>query len=370
VPTDVTDHIALFLTAAALLLTSVSVLSLAAARRAQRQLIASLSSTVGRLVAAVELIERVLDRLADEARVAYLLADLTGAWDLDDALQHVADVATRVARAEGALVGVRGPAEERRVGSFGDIPPTETTVAWPFDGVQAMTFATLHHAGSDTRSTAYGAAVPLLSASNESIGVLTVFFDSNEAAVQGLAVLERVAAAATPVLAAALAAARPELADRPPDVGTGLPARAAFHEGLAREAARSRRDGIPLAVALVAIDAARSPNEREASVDDLLRNVVETIDAIRPPDSLLYRIGADALGLVLPGRTADGARGIAAALRTAQHERGATTASLRVATGIAELLPTDDDAVALAARAQAALDAAKRARLRPADESG
>jgi GGDEF domain-containing protein len=210
----------------------------------------------------------------------------------------------------------------------------------------------------------------LLSTSNESVGVLTVFFDSNEAAAQGLAVLERVAAAATPVLAAALAAARPEVADRPPDLGTGLPARAAFHEGLAREAARSRRDGVPLAVAFVAIDAARSPKERGTSVDELLSNVIETIDAVRPPDSLLYRIGADALGLVLPGRTADGARGIAAALRTAQHERGATTTPLQVATGIAELLPTDDDAVALAARAQAALDAAKRARLRPADERG
>jgi diguanylate cyclase (GGDEF)-like protein len=230
-----------------------------------------------------------------------------------------------------------------------------------------MTFATLRRADQGGRSTTYGAAVPLTVDAARSIGLLTAFFDSNGAAARGLAALEGVAAAAAPALESMLAAA--EEHDR--DVVTQLPTRTAFHHAVARESARARREGAPLSVVLVDVDGFRSLNQHPGplTADHLLADIAQTIEALRPPESLLYRVGGDAFGLVLPGRTSEQAQEIASQLGPAQLERGVGTAPVHLSTGVAELQSTDDG-VALAAKAQAALEETKLARRHPAGDSG
>jgi GGDEF domain-containing protein len=366
----VTGSIALFLAAAALLLTSFTLLRFAAWRRAQTRVAASLLDTTASLRAATERIERSLDRFADEARIAALVSDLAGAWDLDDALQRVADAATGVTGARGALATARGADGERRMRSSGDVAATEASIGWPFEAVQAMTFATLHRADTAGRSTAYGAAVPLTGTTTGSSGVLVAFFATNDAAAEGLGPLERVAAAAAPVLDAASAASPSAARERAGDRQIDVSARVAFHAGLAREAAQARREGAPLAVALVDVDGLRSRDERavHADADQLLAGIAELLEEIRPPAGLLYRVGGSGFGLVLPGRTGEDARALVAELRTAQRARDGS-ALLHLRAGVAELEATDD-VVSLTARARAALEAVKAPDPSPADEGG
>jgi diguanylate cyclase (GGDEF)-like protein len=368
VRTDVTGSIALFLAAAALLLTSFTFLRFGAWRRAQTRVAAALLDLTTRLSAATELIDRSLARFADEARIASYLSDLAGAWDFEDALQRVADAAVGVTGARGALVTTRGAGAERRMRSSGDVTAAEASIGWPFEAAQAMTFATLQHGDPGGRSTAYGAAVPLKGVTTDSSGVLVAFFAASEAAVQGLELLERVAAAAAPVLDAAPAAMRPIDRERAADPGIGVSARVAFQVELAREAARARREGTPLAVALIEVDGVRSPAERagHAPADQLLARIAELLDSVRPAASRLYRVGGDEFALVLPGQTGEDARRLVAELRTAHRKRD-DDALLQLSVGVAELEP-NDDVVSLTARAGAALEATKQPRLSPADE--
>jgi GGDEF domain-containing protein len=364
----VIDHIALFLAAMAVFFTSLSLVIHGIGRRGQRRVTHSLVDATARLTSAAELLERALDRLAGEARVASILSGLVGAVDLDDALQRIAEAATHAVAARGAFVAVSEASGEPRAASFGDVPSADATVRWPFEGVQAMTFVTLHDGGPTRRSSAHGAAVPLIVASVGPIGVLTVFFESSDAAGASLELLERVAAAAAPVLEGALAADSADPTERTPDVTTGLPTRAAFHDGLAREVARARRDRTPLGLVLAEADRRRAPHARLElrTTRQRLLATVQAIDSVRPANSLLYRVGDEAFALVLPGCGAEDARRIAAELRAAHDERDARSP---LATGLADLQP-EDDAVALAARARAALDRARDRPVRSADEGG
>jgi GGDEF domain-containing protein len=190
------------------------------------------------------------------------------------------------------------------------------------------------------------------------VGTLVALFASNEASVQGLGVLERVAAAAAPMLEGAQGAPGPTDDERAPDPGIEVSGRVAFQIGLAREAARARRQHRPLAVVLVAVD----------RPDRVLADLADLLEGIRPAASRLYRVGATSFALVLPGHTSEHARGLVGDLQAARRQRPDTAVS-EISAAVVEL-EDEDDVVSLTARAGTALEAARQPHLSPADGGG
>lgn len=87
---------------------------------------------------------------------------------------------------------------------------------------------------------------------------------------------------------------------------TGLRNRRAFDEALEQEVERSRRQGIPLTVAMIDINSFKKINDGwgHAEGDRCLREVAEAIGgAVRVPD-LCFRWGGDEFALILTGTNA------------------------------------------------------------------
>ena len=86
---------------------------------------------------------------------------------------------------------------------------------------------------------------------------------------------------------------------------TGAFNRRGMHEAFAREAARARRNGQPLAMALIDLDDFKAVNDRhghaagDAALVHLTRVIAETL---RPTD-LCCRLGGEEFVLVMPGST-------------------------------------------------------------------
>jgi len=98
-----------------------------------------------------------------------------------------------------------------------------------------------------------------------------------------------------------------ERADRDPL--TGLLNHRAFHKKLEQESEAARRDGLPLAVAMMDLDNFRFFNDGygHSVGDDLLRQVSAALGAACRPGDTLARYGGDEFALLLPGLGAEGA---------------------------------------------------------------
>ncbi len=136
---------------------------------------------------------------------------------------------------------------------------------------------------------------------------------------------------------------------------TLLANRRRWDEELARETARSRRTGAPLAVALLDLDGLKGFNDRFGHLagDALLQDSARAWSRETRTEDLLARYGGDEFGLILPGCTLESATGVVERLRAATP---GTTCSV----GVAEWRPGETED-ALLTRADAALYAAKRA---------
>lgn len=154
-----------------------------------------------------------------------------------------------------------------------------------------------------------------------------------------------------------------QLADE--DTLTGLALRRVFSDALERELARSRRYGHPLCLALLDIDRFKEVNDRLGHLvgDAVLLQVASSIRALVRREQLLARMGGDELALLLPDVPLPSALAFASKIRQLVEGQAFGTREravrVTVSIGVAELAGTDRDPVALLARADAHLYAAK-----------
>jgi diguanylate cyclase (GGDEF)-like protein len=149
----------------------------------------------------------------------------------------------------------------------------------------------------------------------------------------------------------------------PADAVTGLVGHRGFHERLAAELARARRDGSALCVVLLDLDHFRVLNDAHghAAGDAALREVAGRLGELVRDGDVLARLGADGFGLVLPG--ANGPFGAAVAERccAAVARPTADGAALSCSAGVASFPADDPCGSRLLERAEGALRWAKRA---------
>ncbi|WP_445149703.1 diguanylate cyclase [Baekduia sp. Peel2402] len=146
-------------------------------------------------------------------------------------------------------------------------------------------------------------------------------------------------------------------ADAATDPLTGLANHRSFQEHLRTELSRSRRHGVPVAVALVDVDHFKAVNDTcgHAVGDQVLSAVAALLrDELRVED-VLARIGGDEFAVVLPASDADAA---AAALERARRAIAlapvAEGARVSISVGVCDTVHADD-AEALARLADGAL---------------
>jgi diguanylate cyclase (GGDEF)-like protein len=158
---------------------------------------------------------------------------------------------------------------------------------------------------------------------------------------------------------AALAEELDELAATDPVSGLANDRR--FGEALGIEVERARRQGEPMALAMIDLDAFRPVNELHGRAfgDELLRRVADGLRlAVRVSD-LAARVGGDEFGLVLGGASAQEAELILERARAAVAAVVVEGAPLGFAAGLACFPEDAADAPALRACAEAALTTAK-----------
>jgi diguanylate cyclase (GGDEF)-like protein len=155
---------------------------------------------------------------------------------------------------------------------------------------------------------------------------------------------------------------------------TGLANRRLFDQRLAEELVRARRDGTPLALAIVDVDHFKRYNDRHGhpAGDACLQQVAAVLrGTARRPSDLAARLGGEEFALLLPqdaaAAAALGERCIAALDHAAlPHGDSPVAPQVTISVGVAELaalgaLPHEGDASALLRAADRALYAAKQA---------
>jgi diguanylate cyclase (GGDEF)-like protein len=147
------------------------------------------------------------------------------------------------------------------------------------------------------------------------------------------------------------------------DVLTGLLNRRAFEEDLAAEVARSRRTGDPLSLVIADLDHFKAINDRcgHPTGDEVLKEVSGVLQRHCRQMDNAFRIGGEEFAIIVPGGDASVAGALAERIRGAVRTElvgsyGPVTLSLGVATFPAHA----DDAIALAAAADASCYRAKR----------
>jgi diguanylate cyclase (GGDEF)-like protein len=139
---------------------------------------------------------------------------------------------------------------------------------------------------------------------------------------------------------------------------TGLANRRLFDETLAREVARSRRTGAPLALAVVDIDHFKAVNDGHGHQvgDEVLRELATALHRVVRTEDLVARFGGEEFVVLATGATVDDAEVLAGRLRAAA--RSVSILPVTISVGVAEL-PTGGDGATLVAHADAALYRAK-----------
>jgi len=139
---------------------------------------------------------------------------------------------------------------------------------------------------------------------------------------------------------------------------TGLANRRLFDETLAREVARSRRGGAPLALALVDIDHFKSVNDEHGHQvgDEVLSELADALRRVVRTEDLVARYGGEEFVVLATDATLDDVEVLAERLRAAA--RSVPTLPITISVGIAAL-PADGDGATMVAHADAALYRAK-----------
>jgi diguanylate cyclase (GGDEF)-like protein/PAS domain S-box-containing protein len=135
---------------------------------------------------------------------------------------------------------------------------------------------------------------------------------------------------------------------------TGLPNRRAWEETLARELARAARDGLPVCVAVLDIDAFKRYNDDRGHLagDALLSQAAEAWRSELRGGDVLARYGGDEFAALIPGRALDTAIVVVERLRRAAPEGSTCSAGVAMWDG-------GESATDLFGRADAALYVAK-----------
>ncbi|PWF44748.1 GGDEF domain-containing protein [Massilia glaciei] len=146
---------------------------------------------------------------------------------------------------------------------------------------------------------------------------------------------------------------------------TGLPNRRAFEAQAAHVAARARRSGAPVAVAIADIDHFKEVNDRYGHVvgDAVLAAVAKAVIGASRTTDVVARVGGEEFGLMLPDTDAERARFVAERIRQRVSALAISTPNgdriqVTVSIGLAPLVQEGFE-VALT-RADAALYLAKR----------
>lgn len=139
---------------------------------------------------------------------------------------------------------------------------------------------------------------------------------------------------------------------------TGLLNRNGLRSSLAREIARARRTGRPLALVVVNVDGLKQVNDilGHASGDRLLTDLTAAWTAALRAEDLVARVGGDEFVIVMPDTTTETARAVVERLRAVRGPARGT----RWSAGVATLRP-DECADDLMDRADRRMYAAKRA---------
>jgi len=151
------------------------------------------------------------------------------------------------------------------------------------------------------------------------------------------------------------------------DALTGLPNRRAFEEALAREVARARRAGTPLALLAVDVDHFKRVNDQRGhpAGDAVLRAVAGRIASGARAGDLVARVGGEEFAVALPGAGPEAALEAAERIRARVAEEPIALEGgdlgVTVSVGVASLGEPAPDGPSLAARADEALYRAKRA---------
>ena len=333
-------------------------------RRGHARLSRVLADTIARLAAVTAELNDGLDRLGRETRLTIALGELAAAADLEDALTRTAETAAMVSGARAAVA--RAVAADGRVVVGATQPAPDiafaTEIEWPSTGTRGMTFTFLRDrvAGRE-EAVGAGLALPIGDPSGSPVALVSVLFAEPEDAHHAIADLESLAARAAPIIAGLLDM---RVADRPGSLDelTGLATRQAFHQALARETARARRHGAPLAVAVLDVDDLRGVNERlgRESADAALAALGRCVETILPPGAAASRVAGDEFAVVLPASTRRDAE-LFLTRFDAERESLERCRNVTVTAGTAELMPADD-AITLFERAANALQAAKKRR--------
>jgi diguanylate cyclase (GGDEF)-like protein len=146
---------------------------------------------------------------------------------------------------------------------------------------------------------------------------------------------------------------------------TGLSNHRAFHEALAAEVQRSRREVYDIALVALDVDRFKTINDTwgHAVGDEALRLVAQALRMQTRPGDLVGRLGGDEFALALIRTDADMAATVMERVRAAiaQLGVGPERAKITLSAGIAEFPAQADDELALIAAADCGLYAAKRA---------
>ena len=137
---------------------------------------------------------------------------------------------------------------------------------------------------------------------------------------------------------------------------TGLPNRRALEEQLPRELARSRREGLPLSLAMLDLDHFKDYNDERGHLagDRLLERAAAVWRQVLRPYDTLARFGGEEFMIIVPGCDLDAAASIVERLRSV------TPGGESCSAGVVEWKPTEHPE-ALIARADGARYDAKRA---------
>jgi diguanylate cyclase (GGDEF)-like protein len=148
---------------------------------------------------------------------------------------------------------------------------------------------------------------------------------------------------------------------------TGLYNRRFMEEELSRQLAHARRDGQPLAVAMLDLDHFRNYNERHGHLagDLMLRSLAVLLQGFRQGSDVACRYGGEEFVLIMPAATAAQAVARLEPLRcrlteTGIYHEGRMLQPVSASIGVAEF-PTDGDSTAeLLAAADAAMYRCKK----------
>jgi GGDEF domain-containing protein len=356
-----TAWITLAISLTALAASAVALVTVRSKWQAHARLSRSLGDAIARLAAVMTELNDGLDRLSGETRLTVALDELAEATELEDALVRIAHAATLVSGAQSAVV--RAVAKDGRV-VIGATHPTPdvafaSEIEWPPTGARAMTFTFLRDRDADGEpQPGSGLALPIVDQAGSPAALVSVLFDEPDRAARAVPELETLAARAAPIVVSLLAAPAAE-PPRDLDQLTGFPSRELFHETLARETSRARRQGSPLAVLLLMAEEVPAADgvRHRADADAALITLARCVEGVLTPGAVVCRMGRDELGLVLPAANRRFAELLVARLdaQRSSLERGH---EVRFTTGAAELMLTDD-AVTLYERAAKSLQAAK-----------